>query len=111
MMVGIVEFVVVAVNLWRDRAPRTGIGWVAGSATVGGVGLGVLLILGFMFEVLPGGSRVVSHDATKTVYAWGPFQKTETAGDAQGDGWSRYNFSGYEGRPQYPEYYDVDDDT
>ncbi len=107
MMVGIVEVVVVAVNLWRDRAPRTGIGWVAGSATVGGVGLGVLLILGFMFEVLPGGSRVVSHDATKTVYAWGPFQKTETAGDAQGDGWSRYNFSGYEGRPQYPEYYDV----
>jgi hypothetical protein len=60
-----------------------------------------------MFEVLPGGGRRVFHDASKTVYAWGPFRKTATAGDAQGDGWSRYNFMGYEGRPQYPEYYDA----
>ena len=42
------------------------------------------------------------------MYAWGPFRKTAdrratpraTAGRA-------YNFTGYEGRPQYPEYYDV----
>jgi hypothetical protein len=107
MMIGAVEVVTLAVNLWRNRAPRNEVGWVAGSATVGGVGLLVLVVLGFMFEVLPGGGRVVSHDASKTVYAWGPFQKTETAGDAQGDGWSRYNFSGYEGRPQYPEYHDI----
>ena len=107
MMIGAVELVALAVNLWRDRSPRTSVGWVAGSATVGGVGLAVLVVLGFMFEVLPGATRVVEHDASKTVYAWGPFHKTETAIDAQGDGWSRYNFSGYEGRPLYPEYYDL----
>ena len=60
-----------------------------------------------MFEVLPFDGRRVFHDASKPVYAWGPLRKTATAGDAQGDGWARYNFLGYEGRPQYPEYYDV----
>ncbi len=107
MMVGVVEVVGFVVNLWRDRSPRIPAGWVTGTATVAGVGLAVLVVLGFMFEVLPGGGRRVFHDASKTVYAWGPFRKTATAGDAQGDGWSRYNFMGYEGRPQYPEYYDV----
>jgi hypothetical protein len=58
-----------------------------------------------MFEVLPGGGRRQEHDSV--VYAWGPLRKTATGGDAQGDGWSRYNFGGYEGRIQYPEYYDV----
>ena len=107
MMVGAVEVVALAVNLWRNRSPRDEVGWVAGSATVGGVGLLVLLSSASCSRCCRAASRVVSHDASKTVYAWGPFQKTETAGDAQGDGWSRYNFSGYEGRPQYPEYYDV----
>ena len=60
-----------------------------------------------MFEVLPGAGRRVFHDPAKPVYAWGPFRKTATGENAQGDGWSRYNFLGYEGRPQYPEYYDV----
>ena len=76
-----------------------------GSVTFGVAALSVLLVLGFMFEVLPGGGRRQSHD--KVVYAWGPLRKTATGGDAQGDGWSRYNFTGYEGRTQYPEYYDV----
>ncbi|MGH9271232.1 MAG: hypothetical protein ACRDZ2_08155, partial [Ilumatobacteraceae bacterium] len=39
--------------------------------------------------------------------SWGPFKKTADGADAQGDSWSRYNFMGYEGRSQYPEYYDV----
>jgi hypothetical protein len=108
MMVGAVEVVGLVVNLVKDRSGRWQIGWVAGSATVAGIGLSVMVVLGFMFEVLPGGGRQPDiHDASKTVYAWGPFRKTVTAGDAQGDGWSRYNFTGYEGRPQYPEYYDV----
>ncbi len=108
MMIGAVEVVGFVVNLVKDRSGRKPIGWVAGSATVAGVGLSVMVVLGFMFEVLPDGSREPDiHDASKTVYAWGPFRKTPTAGDAQGDGWSRYNFAGYEGRPQYPEYYDV----
>ncbi len=107
MMVGAVEIVLWAVNAWRDRSPRVEVGWLAGSLTVAGVGLSVLVVLGFMFEVLPGAGRRVFHDEGKPVYAWGPFRKTATGENAQGDGWSRYNFLGYEGRPQYPEYYDL----
>ena len=107
MMVGVVEVVGWLANAWRDRPARDSPGWAVGSATVAGVGLSVLLVFGFMFEVLPGAGRRVVHDASKPVYAWGPLRKTATGGDAQGDGWSRYNFAGYEGRPQYPEYYDV----
>ncbi len=105
MMIGIVEIVAWVANAYRDRSPRTPIGWIAGSATVGAVALCVFAVIGFMFEVLPGASRRVVHDTN--VYGWGPVSKTATAGNAQGDGWSRYNFAGYEGRPQYPEYYDV----
>jgi hypothetical protein len=107
MMVGVVELVRWVVNAWRDRSPRDDVGWFAGSLTVAGVALAVLVVLGFMFEVLPNAGRRVFHDASKPVYAWGPFRKTATGDNAQGDGWSRYNFLGYEGRPQYPEYYDV----
>ena len=92
---------------WRNRTMHETPGWLAGSITVGAVGVSALIVLGFMFEVLPFDGRRVFHDADKTVYAWGPFRKTATAGDAQGDGWARYNFLGYEGRPYYPEYYDV----
>jgi hypothetical protein len=107
MMVGVVEVVGWLANAWKDRPARDSPGWAIGSATVAGVGLVVLLVFGFMFEVLPGAGRRVFHDASKPVYAWGPLRKTATGGDAQGDGWSRYNFAGYEGRTQYPEYYDV----
>ena len=34
----------------------------------------------------------------QAVYAWGPLRRTSTNRDAEGDGWSRYNFLGYEGR-------------
>ena len=107
MMVGIVEVVGFIVNAWNGRTVRESVGWLSGSVTVAGVGLVVLGVLGFMFEVLPRDGRRVFHDASKPVYAWGPLRKTATGADAQGDGWSRYNFNGYEGRPQYPEYYDV----
>ncbi len=105
MMVGIVEIAGLIVNAWRDRQVREPIGWLAGSVTAGTVGLSVLVVLGFMFEVLPGDGRTTFHD--KNVYSWGPFLKGPDGADAQGDGWSRYNFTGYEGRNQYPEYYDV----
>ena len=78
-------------TLWRNRpaARVAGLGSPARS-TVGGVGLVVLIVLGFMFEVLPGGGRRVIHDAGKPVYAWGPLRKTaDRPSDAQGDGWSR----------------------
>jgi hypothetical protein len=107
MMVGAVEVVLWAINAWRDRSARREVGWLAGSLTVAGVGLSVLVVLGFMFEVLPGDGRRVFHDPAKPVYAWGPFRKTASGENALGDGWARYNFLGYEGRPHYPEYYDV----
>jgi hypothetical protein len=107
MMIGIVELAGLLVAVVRNRPARSFSGYVSGSVTFGVAALAVLLVLGFMFEVLPGAGRRVFHDPEKPVYAWGPFRKTATAGDAQGDGWSRYNFTGYEGRTQYPEYYDV----
>ena len=64
----------------------------------------VLCVLGFRFQVLPLGN-VVS-DGTNNYYAWGPIR--DNAAD-QGfvDGWARWNFSGYEGREAYGEYYSV----
>ena len=64
----------------------------------------VLCVLGFRFQVLPF-ANVVS-DGTTNYYAWGPFR--DNAAD-QGfvDGWARWNFSGYEGRDAYGEYYAV----
>ena len=47
-------------------------------------------------------------DNDKAVYTWGPFTATDTNTKAVGNGWSRYNFMGYEGRgAYYTEYYDV----
>jgi hypothetical protein len=45
----------------------------------------------------------------KSVYSWGingfdPITLTPSSKDALSDGWTRYNFLGYEGRPAYGEY-------
>ena len=60
-------------------------------------------------DVLKGGDGIDTADysTSETAVKVSLTSLSGTAGDAQGDGWSRYNFSGYEGRPQYPEYYDV----
>ncbi|MGH9272349.1 MAG: hypothetical protein ACRDZ2_13865, partial [Ilumatobacteraceae bacterium] len=105
MMVGIIEVAGLLANLWRDGSPRRLLGWVGGSATAGAVGISMLVVLGFMYEVLPGAGKTTENG--KSVYSWGPFRKTPDGADAQGDGWSRYNFMGYEGRTYYPEYHDV----
>ena len=68
----------------------------------------VLIVLGWMYQVLPGGRLEVQADTDKAVYTWGPFTATDTNTKAIGNGWSRYNFMGYEGRGSYyTEYYDV----
>ena len=73
--------------------------------------IGVSLIFAFFYEVLPGGERITARG--ETVYAWGPFQKNahpdndDAYQKAQGNGWARYNFEGYEGRPHFAEYADV----
>ena len=64
----------------------------------------VLGVLGFRFQVLPLGN--ITSDESGSSYAWGPIR-----GDAGSkgfvDGWARWNFSGYEGRSAYGEYYAV----
>jgi hypothetical protein len=64
----------------------------------------VLLVLGFRFQVLPFGN--IKDEGQGAEYTWGPFE-----GDASSkgfvDGWARWNFSGYEGRSSYGEYYGV----
>ncbi|MFM8563541.1 MAG: 6-pyruvoyl-tetrahydropterin synthase-related protein [Acidimicrobiia bacterium] len=64
----------------------------------------VLVTLGWRFQVLPFGS--VSDEGQGAEYNWGPFE-----GDANSkgfvDGWAKWNFTGYEGRSAYGEYYDL----
>jgi hypothetical protein len=106
MMVGIVELVEVVVRGSRGRLAR-GSMWKVGAATAGVVGLVVLVMELFLFQQVPGGHTTTEHG--KTVYAWGiggfdPIKLSVHATDAQSDGWTRYNFMGYEGRDAYGEY-------
>jgi hypothetical protein len=106
MMVGAVELFGLFWNAVRDRrALAVPSVWEnTGFATMSA--LGVLIVLGFMFQVLPGGGHETVDGGSR--YAWGPFTATESNADAQGDGWSRYNFAGYEDRGQYyTEYHQV----
>jgi hypothetical protein len=63
-----------------------------------------LLVLGFRFQTLPFGSLV--NEAKGLEYSWGPFE-TEAGNRGFVDGWARWNFSGYESRQAYGEYYQV----
>jgi hypothetical protein len=106
MMVGIVEFVEVVVR--GTRGPRArGSMWKVGAATAGVVSAVVLVMELFLFQQVPGGRTITEHG--KSVYAWGiggwnPITLSPNAKDAQSDGWTRYNFMGYEGRSAYGEY-------
>ena len=106
MMVGAVAVMNVVWNVVKERnavnpvGPRVATGFGAVSA------LGVLIVLGFMFQVLPGGG-ITTHNGAQ-VYGWGPFKATSTNVRASGDGWSSYNFTGYEGRGvAYAEYHSI----
>ena len=106
MMVGAMAVMTVAWNVIRERSAvnpigaRVGVGFGSLSA------LGVLLVVGFMYQVLPGGGTTTHND--QSVYGWGPFKATSTNVRASGDGWSKYNFTGYEGRgAAYAEYHNV----
>ena len=99
MMVGAVEVMGLLWNAFRDRRALEVPSVPITTGFAGVTALGVAVVLGFVFQVLPG-------DGTKqvdgaSVYSWGPFAATSTNADAQGDGWSRYNFLGYEGRGEY----------
>jgi hypothetical protein len=106
--IGALEVMTVAWNAVRGRRADAVAGPVPSVAFAGATSLVVLVVLGWVFQVLPNDGRRVVHEGKTPVYAWGPFRATETNADAQGDSWSRYNFMGYEGRKSYyTEYEDV----
>lgn len=105
MMIGIIEVAGLIRNLVVNARAASLPGLATRTATLGAVALVVYLILAFMYQSLPGGGTVTKHG--DAVYAWGPFSKTTAAKDAEGSGWARYNFTGYEGKPLYREYHDV----
>ena len=108
MMVGIVELVHYVLRNWqhvRALSPRTQ--WISGVATAATVGVTILIVVLFIFREVPGGHYETKNG--KSVYSWGiagfdPITLTPTSQDAVADGWTRYNFEGYEGRPSYAEY-------
>jgi hypothetical protein len=110
MVVGAYELISLAVNAARRRVAGTELGIAGAAGATVGIGLSCLLVVGWMYETLPGDGRVT--DGESSVYAWGPFRKPVPSGDdyhsrALADGWARYNFLGYEGRDAYPEYRDL----
>jgi len=68
-------------------------------------GLVTLVALGFRFQELPG-ARFVAGESGQSYYAWGPL-RTKASNDGFVDGWARWNFSGYEGKPAYGEYHGI----
>jgi len=86
-------------NVVADRPLRiyakTSILWIGAVA--------ILIVFGFRYQNLPGGSLVVENGQSK--YAWGPIKVP--ANRAFSDGWARWNFTGYEGKYAYGEYYGV----
>ena len=65
----------------------------------------VVSIIGFRFQEMPFG-KVTTNAAGEAVYKWGLIS-TKATNDGFVDGWSRWNFSGYEGKSAYAEYRDV----
>ncbi len=107
MMVGAVELMSLFWNAVRDRRALASPSVWESSTFAAITAIPVVLVLGFMFQVLPGGGYQAVEGAAAR-YSWGPFDATESNADAQGDGWARYNFLGYEGRGEfYTEYHQV----
>ena len=107
MMVGIVDAVHFVITGMRRRHLSIGDIWVSGVAIAAVVGLTVLVMELFLFREVPGAKFSTKNG--KQVYSWGingwdPITLTPSSKDALSDGWTRYNFLGYEGRPAYGEY-------
>ncbi|WP_117000753.1 6-pyruvoyl-tetrahydropterin synthase-related protein [Desertimonas flava] len=106
MMIGAFEVVSLAANVVRNRPARTPASTAAGTIGLATSGLLVLIVIGFAYQVLPGGGFIT--DDGERVYAWGPIHAPagETKG-TEGEGWTAYNFRGYEAVSLYPEYHDL----
>jgi hypothetical protein len=103
MMVGIVEatrLVVRAVSAPGEPDETTMFASLTG--VTGVVAVGVLLIELMFFRIMPG-AGFAQHNG-ESVYRWGPISLSATSTDALSDSWSRYNFTGYEGKDAYGEY-------
>jgi hypothetical protein len=74
-------------------------------ALLSGFAVFVLVAIGFRFQELPFGSTQVN-SAGQYEYVWGPLH-TKSSNDGFVDGWARWNFTGYEGKNAYGEYYGV----
>ena len=74
-------------------------------ALLSGFAVFVLVAIGFRFQELPFGSTRVN-SAGQYEYVWGPL-RTKSTNDGFVDGWARWNFTGYEGKSAYGEYYGV----
>jgi hypothetical protein len=74
-------------------------------ALLSGFAVFVLVAIGFRFQELPFGSTRVN-SAGQYEYVWGPL-RTKSSNDGFVDGWARWNFTGYEGKNAYGEYYGV----
>ncbi|MGB0470096.1 MAG: hypothetical protein ACPGKP_05805 [Ilumatobacteraceae bacterium] len=106
MMVGAVAVMNVAWNVVKERHAVHPVGHRVATGFGAISALCLLSVLGFMFQVLPGGG-ITTHNGAQ-VYGWGPFKATSTNVRASGDGWSSYNFTGYEGRgAAYTEYHSI----
>ena len=112
MVAGAYELLSLAVNAARQRRADGDLSSAESAGVFAVVGVSMLLVFGWMYEVLPFDGRVVAvsgteDEAPQSVYAWGPLRKGLESGRAVADGWSRYNFLGYEGRSAYPAYHDL----
>jgi len=74
-------------------------------ALLSGFALFVLAAIGFRFQELPFGSTQVN-SAGQYEYVWRPL-RTKSTNDGFVDGWARWNFTGYEGKNAYGEYYGI----
>ena len=74
-------------------------------ALLSGFAVFVLVAIGFRFQELPFGSTRVN-SAGQYEYVWGPL-RTKSSNDGFVDGWARWNFTGYEGKNAYGEYYGI----
>ncbi len=106
MVVGALELVTWVINASRGRLANRTLDTYEGASAFAVIGVSVLIVFGWMYETLPFGGTATKDDTI--VYAWGPFQKPTTAGRAVADGWTRYNWNGYEGRgAAYGAYHDL----
>ena len=109
MVIGALELITWIFNSARKRLASDELNPFEGAFAASAIGLSCLTVFGFMYETLPFDGRVnvtegSAETAATSAYAWGPFQKTADAGRAVADGWTRYNWGGYEARTQFPEY-------